>query len=140
TDSLSAAEEALRRGEVVVVYPEGTVTRDPDFWPMQPRTGIARLALAVPDVPVVPVAHWGAHLSLDYHTGKRDLFPRKTTVVEAGPPLDLSRFHGRPVTAELLRKVSDECMYAVRDRLATLRGEPAPEGLFNPAAARRAGN
>ncbi len=29
----------LAAGNVVVIYPEGTVTRDPDWWPMEARTG-----------------------------------------------------------------------------------------------------
>ena len=44
-DSLVAAKEALRDGKLVVIYPEGTITRDPDGWPMRSRTGVARLAL-----------------------------------------------------------------------------------------------
>ena len=53
------AEPARRRrgrcadGKVVVIYPEGTITRDPDGWPMHSRTGVARLALTS-DVPVRP--------------------------------------------------------------------------------------
>ena len=42
--SLSAAVAALDRGEVIVLHPEGTVTRDPDGWPMTGKTGAARLA------------------------------------------------------------------------------------------------
>ena len=49
---------AATTGKVVVIYPEGTVTRDPDLWPMQARTGVARLALTT-DVAVLPVAQWG---------------------------------------------------------------------------------
>ena len=36
-----AAVEAVRRGECVGVYPEGTITRDPDGWPMRGKTGAA---------------------------------------------------------------------------------------------------
>ena len=31
------AEQALREGACVIVYPEGTATRDPDLWPMVGR-------------------------------------------------------------------------------------------------------
>ena len=43
----------------MVVYPEGTITRQPDLWPMTGKTGAARIALAS-GVPVIPVAQWGA--------------------------------------------------------------------------------
>lgn len=54
-----AAVEAVRRGECVGVYPEGTITRDPDGWPMRGKTGAARIALAT-GAPVVPIGQWGA--------------------------------------------------------------------------------
>ena len=37
---------AIRRGELVVVYPEGGLTRDPAYWPMRGKTGVVRIALA----------------------------------------------------------------------------------------------
>src|SRR5581483_9098596 len=58
--SLRDAVTALEQGEAVVIYPEGTITKDPDQWPMQGKTGIARLVLLTPDIPVVPVGQWGA--------------------------------------------------------------------------------
>ena len=45
TGSLTLARADLAAGNLVVIYPEGSVTRDPDWWPMQARTGVARLAL-----------------------------------------------------------------------------------------------
>ena len=52
--AFDAAVEAVRRGECVVVYPEGTITRDPDLWPMSGRTGAVRVALAT-GRPLVPL-------------------------------------------------------------------------------------
>ena len=60
SQAFDAAVEAVQEGECVVVYPEGTITRQPDLWPMTGKTGAARIALAA-GVPVVPVAQWGAH-------------------------------------------------------------------------------
>ena len=54
-EALSDAQADLAAGNCVVIYPEGSVTRDPDWWPMQARTGVARLALTT-DAVVVPVA------------------------------------------------------------------------------------
>ena len=42
---LAPTREALTAGEVVGIYPEGTLTRDPDQWPMEFKSGAARLAL-----------------------------------------------------------------------------------------------
>ena len=44
--SLQSAVVALEEGECVVAFPEGTLTREPDLWPMAGKTGVARLALA----------------------------------------------------------------------------------------------
>jgi len=127
--ALRAAEQALRDGEAVLVYPEGTVTRDPDWWPMQGKTGLARLWLAS-GAPVIPIAQWGQQRSWDYHTGKLRLIPRQKAVVRAGEPVDLARFDGRPVTPELLREVTDTAFAAVRDLLAAERVEPAPDHFW----------
>ncbi|MGH3713957.1 MAG: lysophospholipid acyltransferase family protein [Micromonosporaceae bacterium] len=128
-ESLKAAVASAESGELVVIYPEGTVTRDPDWWPMVAKTGVARLALAT-DVPVIPVAVWGAQFAVDKYNKKYDLFPRKTVTYQAGPPVDLSAYRGRPTTPELLREVTDVIMRAVRDQLADIRGETPPEDFY----------
>ena len=48
---LRQAEMVARSGACVIFYPEATVTRDPDQWPMVSKTGVARLALewSMPD-------------------------------------------------------------------------------------------
>ena len=56
---LRNAEAALRAGEVVVIYPEGTVTRRADGLPMEGKTGTVRLALAA-GVPIIPMVSWGS--------------------------------------------------------------------------------
>lgn len=130
--SLRDAVAALERGECVCIYPEGTVTRDPDWWPMQARTGVARLALAA-DVPVVPVAQWGPQFTVDVYAKRFRPFPRARVVARAGAPVDLSAYRGRPVTAELLRQVTDVIMAAIRDELGKLRGERPPAAFWRPA-------
>jgi 1-acyl-sn-glycerol-3-phosphate acyltransferase len=138
--SLSAAEADLARGNVVVIYPEGSVTRDPDWWPMEARTGVARLALST-DAVVLPVAQWGPQRLHDYHAKKLHARLRVPVDYLVGEPLDLEDLRtevraGRPLTADLLREVTDRMMAAVRDQLAELRGEPAP-ATFAPRPQRR---
>lgn len=127
--SLRDAVAALERGEAVVIYPEGTTTKDPQGWPMLAKTGVARLVLLSPDAPVVPVGQWGPH-----RTGFswRRFGRRRTSYASVGEPLDLSRFRGKEPSAPILREITDEIMSAIRDEVAALRGEPAPAEFFLP--------
>ena len=128
--ALQGAVAALARGEMVLIYPEGTVTRDPDFWPMQAKTGVARLALLAPHVPVIPVGQWGAQNFLDvYHRRFRPL-PRTEVSVAVGEPVDLSDFAGLPPSTQVLHEMTDRIMAAVRAQVAELRGLPAPAGFY----------
>ncbi len=125
-DALHAAVAALERGRCVALYPEGTLTTDPDLWPGRPKTGAARLALTT-GAPVIPVAQWGSHKILPpYGNGKRRLLPRPTLVVAAGPPVDLSDFHGAELTAAVLRQASERIMAAVTELLEEIRDEKRP--------------
>jgi 1-acyl-sn-glycerol-3-phosphate acyltransferase len=56
--SLDAATAALAAGELVVVFPEGTIS--PELEPMAGKTGVARLARTA-GVPVLPLGLWGSH-------------------------------------------------------------------------------
>jgi 1-acyl-sn-glycerol-3-phosphate acyltransferase len=128
--ALSAAVDALKAGECVLIYPEGSATRDPQLWPMRARTGVARLAL-LSGVPVIPIAQWGPQEILPYKARRPKLLPRRTMQVVAGPPVDLSAYVGKPVTAELLREVTDRVMHAVADLLAGLRGGTPPAVFYD---------
>lgn len=126
-NAFRAAVDAINKGECVAFYPEGTLTRDPDMWPMRGKTGAARVAL-VTKAPVIPVAQWGANEAVPPYAKKKRvrLFPRKTLKVLAGPPVDLSGFYGQEPTAEVLRAATDVIMEAITDLLSEVRGEPAP--------------
>jgi 1-acyl-sn-glycerol-3-phosphate acyltransferase len=134
-EALDAAKADLDAGNVVVIYPEGSVTRDPEWWPMQSRTGVARLALTT-DAVVLPVAQWGPQRVHDYHRKKLRLRFRAPADYQVGEPVDLSALRaevraGRPLSAELLRTTTDLIMGRVRDELAELRGETPPP-VFHP--------
>jgi 1-acyl-sn-glycerol-3-phosphate acyltransferase len=128
-NSLRDAEAAVAAGELVIIYPEGTCTRDPAGWPMASKTGVARLALAS-DVPVIPVAHWGAHQVLGYKSKRPHLFPRKLVQAAVGAPADLSAFRDREPTNEVLREVTNLLMSQVKELLGELRGETPPVGFY----------
>jgi 1-acyl-sn-glycerol-3-phosphate acyltransferase len=128
--SLSAAVDALGAGRIIVLHPEGTVTRDPQGWPMLAKTGAARLALLVPEVPVIPVAQWGVQNSIDLYRKKVRLVPRPRHVLSIGTPIDLSAFAGREPSAAVLREATDVIMRRLRADVADLRELPAPTGEF----------
>ncbi|GGM40694.1 1-acyl-sn-glycerol-3-phosphate acyltransferase [Longimycelium tulufanense] len=136
--SLAAAYRGLDAGHVVVIYPEGTITRDPEWWPMHARTGVARIALER-DVPVIPVVHWGTHQVYDHYNKKLRLRPRRDIVVRAGEPIDLSAFRGKDIDSALLREVTDLLMTRVRDLLGEVRGEQPPGEFHQPAKRARRG-
>ena len=126
--SLSAAVDALRAGRIIVLHPEGTVTRDPEGWPMNGKTGAARLALLVPEVPVIPVAQWGVQNSIDLYRKKVRLVPRPRHVVAIGEPIDLSAYRDAPPTVKVLNEITDLIMRRLRADVAELRGLPEPAG------------
>jgi 1-acyl-sn-glycerol-3-phosphate acyltransferase len=126
--SLAAAVAALENGGVIVLHPEGTVTRDPDGWPMAGKTGAARLATLVPDIRVVPLAQWGVQEQFDLYKKKIKLIPRPRHTISVGAPIDLSEFRGRKPTVKVLHEMTDVIMRRLRDDVADLRGLPAPTG------------
>lgn len=125
--SLQYAEEALEKGASIIIFPEGTCTRDPELWPMVAKTGVARLAMKT-GKPVVPIAHFGAHQILAYRSKKLHVFPRKLVHMAAGPPVDLSAYEGKPLTATNLSAATADIMADITGLLATIReGEPPAE-------------
>lgn len=132
-ESLRHASEALEQGRVVVVYPEGTITRDPDGWPMNSRTGVGWMTLdnLDKDVLVLPAARWGTLSILDIYKKKFRFVPRAATVsTTIGEPVDLSAYKGKPVTNHLAREVTDLLMHKVAELLGEIRGEAAPAEFY----------
>lgn len=121
-ESLRAAVTAVESGSVVVIYPEGTITRDPAAWPMTGRTGAVRVALAT-GAPLVPVMQWGPQEVLWPYTKRLRVFPRKTIHVRVGEPIDLSDLAGRELTEEVLRDGTNRLMDALTDMMSAVRGE-----------------
>lgn len=135
-----AAIGAIEQGECVQFYPEGTLTRDPELWPMTGKSGAARVALMT-GAPVIPVAHWGAHEIIPPYgrggKGKFNLFPRHKVTVAAGPPVDLSKYQGKELTAQVLKEATEDIMAAITDVLAEIRGERPPAERYDMRQASR---
>lgn len=133
SQAFRAAVAAVEQGKCVVVYPEGTITRDPDLWPMVGKTGAARIALST-NAPVIPVAQWGPQDLLAPYAARPRLFPRKTMVVKAGDPVDLDDLREQPLTPEALREATARIMDAITRLLEDIRGEQAPPERYDPRA------
>jgi 1-acyl-sn-glycerol-3-phosphate acyltransferase len=130
--AFSAAVRAVEEGECVAVYPEATLTRDPDLWPMVGKTGAARIALTT-GCPVIPIAQWGVQDILAPYARWVHLLPRRTAHVVAGPPVDLSRFAGAPLDAATLHAATDAVLDAITAQLVPLRGGRPPEQRWDPS-------
>jgi 1-acyl-sn-glycerol-3-phosphate acyltransferase len=132
--SLDALVDALNEGGAVMIYPEGTTTREPDLWPMRGKTGAARLALLT-GAPVIPIAHWGAQAVFDPRTSKFRFRLRTPVTVTAGKRIDLSEWTGEPPTRATLDQMTDAIMLDIRALVGTIR-EGTPPPLYDPPARR----
>jgi 1-acyl-sn-glycerol-3-phosphate acyltransferase len=131
--AFDAAVAAVEAGECVGIYPEGTITRDPDGWPMRGKTGAARIALAT-GCPVVPVGQWGVQELLPAYSARPHPFPRKTLSYKAGDPVPLDDLRAKELTGEVLHEATDRIMAAITGLVEDLRGEQAPATRFDPKA------
>lgn len=130
-DPLAAARQISQKGHAIVVYPEGSLTRDPDLWPMRGKSGAVRIALEQ-GIPIIPAAHWGTQQLMDLRTNRIRLFPRKKVRVRFGKPVDLSAFRGKPVDSVVLSAATAVTMHAITAVLEELRGEKAPVERWDP--------
>jgi 1-acyl-sn-glycerol-3-phosphate acyltransferase len=139
--AFSSAVEAVRRGQVVIVYPEGTITRQHELWPMVGKTGAARIALAA-RCEVYPVAQWGAQDLLAPYAKKPHLLPPAHIRMKAGDPVDLDDLRDQPTNPSVLREATERIMAAITTLLEDVRGEVAPTERFDPkkAGVREIGN
>jgi 1-acyl-sn-glycerol-3-phosphate acyltransferase len=131
-DPISAANQLVEHEQGVIVYPEGTLTRDPGLWPMRGKTGAVRLALEH-GIPLIPAAHWGAQAVLPRYSKKLSVFPRKRIEILFGDPVDLDDLRAKPVDQKALIEATDRLMTAITALLEQLRGEKAPAARWNPA-------
>jgi 1-acyl-sn-glycerol-3-phosphate acyltransferase len=133
-DAKKAVDHAkilLEKGHLLGVYPEGTLTRDENLWPMIAKTGCARLALAT-DTAVIPIAQWGSQKILPRYTNRIFLFPRKTIQIRVGDPVDLSPWKGRHEDPQALIEATAAIMQALTVMIEDMRGEKRPTLIFDP--------
>jgi 1-acyl-sn-glycerol-3-phosphate acyltransferase len=127
--ALIAATKVLERGELFGIYPEGTRSRDGKLH--KGHTGVARLALGT-GCPIVPVGIQGT-LEIQPPEAKA---PKPFTYarIRIGKPIDVRRYQDRASDHLILRQITDELMYEIRelcgqeyvDTYATKKSESIP--------------
>lgn len=128
---LEAAQQLVEDERSVIVYPEGSLTRDPDMWPMRGKVGAVRLALEQ-DIPLIPAAHWGTHGLMGRYSKRLKLIPRARITVRFGEPVDLSQFRGKPLDSATLTAATEVVMTRITALLEDMRGEAAPAERWDP--------
>ncbi|HEX7166746.1 MAG TPA: lysophospholipid acyltransferase family protein [Acidimicrobiales bacterium] len=108
--ALESAAEVLQQGELFGIYPEGT--RSPDGRLYKGHTGVARLALQQ-RVPVVAVACVGTRETQPIGQPMPRAFMPIT--IRFSRPLDFSRYYDRADDPLVLRQVTDEIMFELRE-------------------------
>jgi len=116
-DAMATAREVLDRGDILLIFPEGTRIRPGGLG--SPKRGVGRLALET-GAPVVPVAIIGTE---DVRKGWR-IRPRKIRV-RAGAPITFPQIE-KP-SAELAGAVTDRVWPCVELQWQWLGGEAAPQ-------------
>ena len=131
-EPLRVARDYLNAGHVITIFPEGTLTRDPNLWPMRGRSGAIRLALET-GVPVYYMAQWGSEKVLPQYDSKfRPGFWKKVRIIVGGE-VDLDRFRKPNMTNLDVNAATEVVMRKITELVAELRGETPPAELWNPA-------
>ncbi len=132
TDPMEAAYKVLRAGHVIGIFPEGTLTRDPDLWPMRGRTGAIRLAIET-GVPIVPVGQWGTEKVMETYSSKLKPKPWHKVNIIIGKPIDVSAYVAKKNSTEELVLLTEKVMNEITKLVEQLRGEKAPAKRFVPS-------
>ncbi|MDF2579354.1 MAG: 1-acyl-sn-glycerol-3-phosphate acyltransferase [Microbacterium sp.] len=129
--AIAQAAELVADGRGVIVYPEGSLTREPDLWPMRGKSGAVRVAVAG-DIPIIPVATWGVQAIMPRY-GKFSVWPlRKRIRVRFGPRVELPLESGVTPSPSQLVAATDAVMGRITGLLGELRGEEPPAQRWNP--------
>ena len=132
--TMAQSEALVEHGRGVIVYPEGTLTRDPDLWPMRGKSGAVRLALA-DGIPLIPMAQWGTQEIMGRYQKGLSLWPlRKPVQVLVGDPVDVEDLRGRAHEPAALNEATTRLMNAITALLEELREEKAPTERWNPTS------
>jgi 1-acyl-sn-glycerol-3-phosphate acyltransferase len=126
-ESMAEAERTLRSGEIVGIFPEGTISRS--FLVKELKTGAVRIA-AKAEAPLVPVVLWGTQRIFTKDHPK-DFSRGKTILVRVGEPVRPSGEDPRAETLDLHARMSTMLDEAIR---AYPADEQPPGSWWLPAS------
>ncbi|MGM7665982.1 lysophospholipid acyltransferase family protein [Microbacterium sp. A93] len=130
--TIAQSRALVENNRGVIVYPEGTLTRDPELWPMRGKSGAVRLAFSG-DIPLIPMAQWGTQKIMGrYQKGLSLWPPRKRVQIVIGDPVNLDDLRARAGESAALTEATHRTMSAITELLEGLRGEKAPATRWNP--------
>jgi 1-acyl-sn-glycerol-3-phosphate acyltransferase len=103
--ALEKALDALKKGKIVGIFPEGGRTRTGKL--NKGKTGVARLALWA-KVPVIPIGIKGSYKIWSAH---QKIFKfKKAIYINIGKPMYFNKYYNKKFTKKLLRKITDQIM------------------------------
>lgn len=140
--SLEVANEGLKNGDLIFIFPEGTISKDPQSWPMTCKTGAARLAI-MSNAKVIPILQDGAQFlskTCDKNVSWYQKHKKGNKVLihlKAFDPIDFTDLFTK--SSDNLDEISDDLVKKVNQRIeSTLtkiveenRGVKAPK-RWNP--------
>ena len=133
--ALDQAAASLEAGDLFLIYPEGTRTRDGHLH--KGRTGAARLALRTGS-PIIPVGISGT----DRIQPPDRTMPKfgEHCEIHIGEPIDVSRYRNRIDDRIVLRQITDEVMFEIAELCGqtyvdVYSGDPGPDTAPAPLSA-----
>lgn len=105
-EGIKKATEVLKKGNALLVFPEGTRSKDGDL--KEPKLGVAKLALETGS-PIVPAC-------IDYSGGwLKAFFQRKKIKIRFGSPISPGEFDGLPKDKDGYSKLTHQIMQRIKD-------------------------
>ncbi|OZG65984.1 1-acyl-sn-glycerol-3-phosphate acyltransferase [Bifidobacterium eulemuris] len=136
-DIVDTSIDIVTSGRPLTVWPEGTVTRDPQKWPMSMKNGVGMIALESSrrlgyQVPLFCAVTWGA-ASINHWWP----WPRKNVVMCYDAALDYADLlegmdgWGEEPPVELADELTRRIRVRMTEIMAEIRGEQAPDGVWD---------
>lgn len=124
-----ASINSLVSGQPLSIWPEGTLTRDPDKWPMSFKLGMSVIALTASKklghaIPLIVAVTWGAASIRNFCP-----IPRKNVVLAITPPIqysDLLEGDWEKPPVERALELNYRVHEAMDEVESEIRGEPLP--------------
>lgn len=104
---LENAFNYLKKGEICVIFPEGTRNAQKEL--LKGKTGAARLSLWA-KTPVVPIGYQGPATKNFFEAIKNFLSFSKKIKINIGKPLYFDKYYNQEISKELLDKITKEIM------------------------------